>query len=213
VLIKVMPGDYVLAEPLLIDRSIDLRGSSELIEGDDGWPAGDAVPGTETRIVAANPVGSQSLFVVGRADATVLNDISIRGFVFQGATNGLEVLLTRVQNFEVAGNIFLAPAFLGMQSVASSGRATGNYFSGVGTGAALTGGYPASPSIYSGDINVSFAGNTVAGSLLTSALVTFTRNTAALNPAMLPQWQYLHGATFYDHRQGWSIGERLDRPS
>ncbi len=32
--------------------------------------------------------------------------------------------------------------------------------------------------------------------LLAPALVTFTRNAAALNPAALPQWQYLHGATF-----------------
>jgi hypothetical protein len=38
VLIKVRPGDYVLTEPFLIDRAPDLRGSTELIEGDDGWP-------------------------------------------------------------------------------------------------------------------------------------------------------------------------------
>jgi hypothetical protein len=83
VLIKVPPGDYVLTEPLLIDRALDLRGSTELIEGDDGWPTGDAVPGTETRILAANPVGTQPLFVVGRGDASVLNDVSIGGFVCQ----------------------------------------------------------------------------------------------------------------------------------
>ena len=305
VLIKVEPGDYVLAAPLLVGRSIELRGSTELMEGDDGWPTGEAVPGTETRIIAANPGGSESLFVIGRADAGVLDDIGVRGFVFHGAIDGLEVLLTRVRNFSVTGNIFRGPAFLGLQSVASSGRATGNHFSGVGTGAALTGGYPASPSsvvftgnrsvrnrfgglllngasinlpdlgdqleadvrgndlsdntnsatgfglrlfilrrdpgepgdsqssariravvqgnrivgnvlgvsidagfphrragtlcdprVFSGEINVSFADNTLAGSLLTPGLVTFTRNTAALSAAMLSQWQYLHAATF-----------------
>ena len=102
VLIKVLPGDYVLTKPLVIDHALDLRGSTELIEGDDGWPTGDAVPGTETRIVAANPVGTQPLFVVGRGDASVLNDVSIEGFIFQGATNGIEVLLTRVQHSEVS---------------------------------------------------------------------------------------------------------------
>jgi hypothetical protein len=39
------------------------------------------------------------------------------------------------------------------------------------------------------------ADNTVADNFLTSALVTFTRNTAAIDPTQLPQWQYLHGAT------------------
>jgi hypothetical protein len=42
VLIKVEPGDYVLAAPLLVERSIELRGSTELMVGDDGWPTGEA---------------------------------------------------------------------------------------------------------------------------------------------------------------------------
>ena len=49
---------------------------------------------------------------------------------------------------------------------------------------------------YSGEIAASFAGNTVAHNLLTSGLVTFTRNSAALDATMLPRWQYLHGAIF-----------------
>ena len=45
------------------------------------------------------------------------------------------------------------------------------------------------------------------------ALVTFTRNAAALNPAMLPQWQYLHGATFtITDPQGALADARLDHP-
>src|SRR4051794_2371885 len=56
--IKVKPGDYVLDAPLLLERPMDLHGSTELIQGDDGWPTGDVVAGTETRIVAANAVDS-----------------------------------------------------------------------------------------------------------------------------------------------------------
>ena len=52
------------------------------------------------------------------------------------------------------------------------------------------------PRVFSGSIDLRLGGNTVVGSLLTPALVTFTRNTAALNPATLSQWQYLHGAAF-----------------
>ncbi len=61
--------------------------------------------------------------------------------------------------------------------------------------------------------------------MLTPDLVTFTRSTAALNAAMLPQWQYLHAATFeiadrdgilanawIDHPQfDPFIGQRIDR--
>jgi hypothetical protein len=50
--------------------------------------------------------------------------------------------------------------------------------------------------VYSGSIDLSLAGNTVARSHLTSALITFTRNSGALDPSTLPLWQYLHSATF-----------------
>src|SRR5437867_2704761 len=134
VVINVGPGDYMLTESLIVERSfIELRGSTEIVQDDDGWPTGETVPGTETRVVAANPAGSQSLFVFGSPDTgSLLNDVTVRGFIFHGATRGAEVLLNRVQNYQVEGNIFATPAFAGLQSVASSGRATGNYASGVG---------------------------------------------------------------------------------
>ena len=168
--IKVRPGEYVLGAPLLIERSVDLRGASQLIEDGDGWPTGEVLGGTETRIVAANAVGSQALIVVGRSDASVLKNVSIRGFVFHGSTNGLEVLLNRVQNFQVSANVFREPALLGLQTVASSGVATGNYFSGLGTGAALTGGYPAAPSkvVFTGNRSVR---NLFGGLLLNGASI------------------------------------------
>ncbi len=306
VIVDVASGDYAIESSFVIDRPLDLRGSSVLIEDSDGWPTGEIVPGTETRIYATGSLGTQPLVAVGRSDAVVISDVGISGFVFEGTPAGIEVLLTRVQDYSVHNNVFRAPAFLGLQSIASSGRVAGNYFTGVGTGAILAGGYPASPSevtvtgnrsvrnmlggvllngasigipelgdqldavvrdndlsdntltpkfsfglrvfilrrdpgapgdsqsagnvrallqdnrivgnemglsvdagfpyrrvgttcdprVFSGSIDLTLKGNTLANSLLTPALVTFTRNGPALNPSTLPQWQYLHGATF-----------------
>jgi hypothetical protein len=322
VIIKVRPGEYALTQPLIVERSfMELRGSTELVEGDDGLPTGQAVPGTETRIIAATPSLSQSLFVVGRTGiGPLLRDVTISGFIFSGATGATEVLLDRVQNFEVRGNIFAAPASAGLRSEASSGRALGNYASGVGAGLLAYGGYAESPSnvvitgnrsvhnnngglalvgasidlpelgdeltavvrgndlsdntaragfsfglriaapggptlgaqssarvhalvegnriagnalgvtldagfpsrllngacdprTFSGDVDATFTGNTVTGSVLTQALVTFTRNQAALHQALLSQWQYLHGATFtIDDRDGTLANAWIDHP-
>jgi len=324
VVIKVEPGDYVLTEPLVIDRQLELRGSTEQVESDDPWPTGEVAAGTETRIYASDPLRSYSLVVVGRGDGGVLTGVRISGFVFEGTATGVEVLLTRVQDYWVADNVFRAPAGFAMQSIASSGRVTGNHFSGANTGAIFAGGYPASPStvvftgnravrndlagvllngvsinipelgdelnaivrdndlsdntfnpnqgiglrvfilrrdlgapgssqssahvharvegnringnrigitidagfpyrrvgavcdtrVYSGEIDLTLAGNAVTGSLLTPGLVTFTRQQAALTPAMLPQWQYLHAATFViSDRDGTLAGTWIDHPA
>lgn len=322
VVINVAPGDYAIESSLVIDRSLDLRGSSVLIEDADGWPTGAVAPGTETRILGTGPLGTQPLAAVGRSDGVVIDDVRIRGFVFEGKPDGIEVLLTRVQDFTIQDNVFRAPAFLGLQSVASSGCVAGNYFSGVGTGAALTGGYHTSPStvtftgnravhnifgglilngasiripelgdeldavvrnndlshntlsvtgwgvrlfilrrdrgapgdsqaaanvravlqdnrlvgnqiglsldagfpyrrvgttcdprVFSGTIDLRLQGNTLTDSLIAPALLTFTRNTAAVTPATLPQWQYLHGATFtISDRQGTLANAWIDHP-
>lgn len=301
VVIKVAPGDYPIASTLIIERPLELRGSSVLIEGADGWPTGDVAAGTETRVFSTNSTLSQ-LVRVGRGDGSVLNDVSIHGFVFQGIAQRDVVLLTRVQNFWVDANIFRGPARLGVQTVASSGRVTGNHFRGVATGAVLNGGYAESPSnvvvtgnrsvqntlggvllagssvgipevgdrldavvrendlsgntsanqgfglrvfvmspepgvaqsagsvyaqvqgnridgnrigvqidagfpfrsvsgvcesrVYSAVVDLDFQGNSLTGSLQAPALVSFTRNTAALNQSTLSLWQYLHNATF-----------------
>jgi len=323
VTIKVAPGDYVITETLRISRSLDLSGSSQLLIDGDALPTGDVAAGTETRIVAASSLGAQPVILVGRSNGTVLSGVRIGGFVLAGTAGGVEVQLTRVQDYLVSANVFRSPANFGLLSVASSGRVIGNHFSGVGTGAIFTGGYPASPSsvtftgnrsvrntlggallngasidipelgdqldavvrgndlsdntgnpnqsfglrvfilrrdlgapgdtqssarvhalvqnnriaanrhgividagfpyravgtvcdtrVYSGAVDLTFVDNTVTGSLVRSALVTFTRHVAALNQALLPQWQYLHGATFViDDRDGALADAWIDHP-
>ena len=169
VVIKVAPGNYAISSSLVVDRPLELRGSTVLIQDADGWPTGDVVAGTETRLFASNSTLAQVVRVEG-ADNSVLSDVTIRGFVFEGTTTGLSTLLNRVQNFRVADNLYRAPAFIALQTVASSGSVTGNHFSGVGTGAAFTGGYPASPSnvVASGNRSV---GNTIGGILLNGASI------------------------------------------
>jgi hypothetical protein len=304
VVIKVAPGDYALNSSLVIDRPLEMRGSSVVTKDGDGWPTGEVAAGTETRVFSSNATLAQ-LIRVGREDSTVLSDVTIRGFVLQGTATGFSMLLTRVQNFSVADNVFRAPANFALQSVASSGRVSGNHFSGANTGAIFLGGYAASPSnvvvtgnrsvqntiggvllagasfgipelgdqlnatvrdndlsgntssaqafglrvfilrrdlgapgdsqssasvkalvqdnrlqgnrigllvdagfpyrrvgsvcdsrVYSGTVDLTLAGNTLAGSTQTPALVTFTRSVSALTPSLLPQWQYLHTSTF-----------------
>jgi hypothetical protein len=276
-------------------------------------------------VFSTNPNLAQ-LIRVGRSDSGVLSDVSIRGFVVEGTATGVSVQLTRVQDYWISDDVFRAPANFAVRSTASSGRVTGNHFSGVNTGAIFTGGYPASPSnvvatgnravrnniggillngasidipelgdvvnatvrdndlsenfspnqpnqgfglrvfilrrdlgapgdsqssasvhalvqdnrlygnqigvvidagfpyrrvgsvcdtrVYSGDVDLTLAGNVLTGSLQTPALVTFTRNTAALNPALLPLWQYLHAATFaISDRDGTLTGAWIDHPA
>jgi hypothetical protein len=321
VTIRVAPGDYPLADTLVIDRSIDLRGSTEQFTDADAWPTGAVVPGTATRVFASNPVLTR-LMLVDHGDESVLRTVSVRGFVFEGTTSGISIQLDRVQGYWIADNVFTAPALYGLQSVASSGRVSGNYFGGVGTGAVFAGGYAESPSeilfdgnravnnanggvtlngasinipelgdelnaivrdndlsyntgnqgfglrafilrrdlsapgseqssgnvyaeiagnrlvgnrvgvyldagfpyrrvngvcdnrVYSGTMNFRFVRNTLTGSTMTGSLITFTRNLAALDSALLPQYQYLHGASFMISDRDGSLSDAwIDHPA
>lgn len=170
VIIKVEPGDYALDSTLLIDRPLELRGATVPVMGLDGWPTGAAVPGSATRLFAANPEMTR-LILVGRTNSSVLQNVTIRHFVLEGTAGGISILLNRVQGYWIAENLFRAPANFAMQSVASSGRVSGNHFSGVGTGAIFAGGYPGSPSI------VVFQGNRAVRNALGGVLL----NGASIN--------------------------------
>lgn len=63
-------------------------------------------------------------------------------------------------------------------------------------------------------MDLRFTDNTLSESTLTPAVVTFTRNTAALTPSMLPEWQYLHGATFtIEDQDGLLADAWIDHPA
>ena len=61
VVVNVEPGNYPLVSPLVIDFPLVLRGSTEqVVDVDDPWPTGSVVPGTQTRVFAAAPMGARS---------------------------------------------------------------------------------------------------------------------------------------------------------
>jgi hypothetical protein len=67
--------------------------------------------------------------------------------------------------------------------------------------------------VYTGTFDITLKGNELTGSLLTPALIAFTRNTAALNQGQLGSWQYLHGATYrIEDPDGTLAGYWLDHP-
>ena len=95
------PGDYPVDTTLVVDRSLELRGSSVSVKDADGWPTGEVAAGTETRVYSTNSALLQ-LLLVGRGDGGALSNVSIRGFVFEGTPTGISMLLTRVQDYRVA---------------------------------------------------------------------------------------------------------------
>jgi hypothetical protein len=70
------------------------------------------------------------------------------------------------------------------------------------------------PRVFSGTIDLELLGNSLSDSILAPALITTTRNNAALTPSMLPMWQYLHGATFsISDRDQTLMGAWIDHPT
>jgi len=68
--------------------------------------------------------------------------------------------------------------------------------------------------VYSGTLDLELQGNSVEGSLLTPALITFTRSQSALNTSLLPQWGYLHGSHFTITDQDGTLEDAwIDHPS
>ena len=78
VTIRVAPGDYALSQTLVIDRSLELRGSTQQAAGTDSWPSGEVVPGTATRVYASSSA-LPLLVTVDSGDGSVLTDVQVRG--------------------------------------------------------------------------------------------------------------------------------------
>ena len=69
------------------------------------------------------------------------------------------------------------------------------------------------PRTYTGTFDIVLRDNDVGPSRIPS-VVTFTRITATVNPATLPSWQYLHGATYTIDDPAGELGAfRLDHPA
>jgi len=154
VTIWVAPGHYVVSSTLVINRPLVLRGSSELVQDDEGLPTGEVLAGTETQIVATAALGAEPLISVGRANGVVISRVTIRNLVFTHADpTATQLTIRRVQDYRVSSNVFRTGGRIGLESIASSGDVIRNHFSLLETGAMFAAGYPQSPS------NVLFQGN------------------------------------------------------
>jgi hypothetical protein len=134
-----------------------------------GWPTGSIAPGTETKIVGTAALGTSALVSVGPSDDGVLHGVKIRNLTFDsGPARGDDLNFNRTHGYSVSENVFWGLTTNGIFSVASSGKIVGNYISVDGTGAAISAGYPASPS------TVEFVGNRVVGNVAGLVLIGST---------------------------------------
>ena len=157
--ILLSPGRYELSQPLLIDFAVEIRGSNKMIRGADGWPTGNVHSGTDTVIVGSATFGTGDLVQIGReAGPVITGPVTVQDLTFDlGGGNGptASVLhLVKVRNFAVRRNRFVeSNANIGILTVASSGRITENFISGVGCGMCIDAGTRSAPS------NVEIVGN------------------------------------------------------
>jgi hypothetical protein len=78
----VAPGTYPVSSTLRIQSSIDLRGSNVMEVDDAGWPTASIAPGTETRIVGTEALGTSDLVSAGPSDNGILHGVEIRNLTF-----------------------------------------------------------------------------------------------------------------------------------
>jgi len=164
IIVRVAPGEYVEDFPIYLNMSnFELRGSTQLIEDEDGLPGNcgsDLVPapcvepGTETVIMPVRPltVGQVLLVIAPTRDSPAdrVTDVSIRGFIFDGravdvTTGGLAIFVDRANNFSVQDNV-TRRLQIGVYTRMASGRIEGHFGYDSNDGLAIFGGseiYPA----------------------------------------------------------------------
>jgi hypothetical protein len=112
VTIWISAGDYLVAQPIKITRSIALKGTTVLADDASGLPTGGTQDGTATRIIATGTwTVADAVLTVGR-DGDVLNQVEISGLWFDVDPNLttvhprglLEVM--RVKSLLVGDSIF-----------------------------------------------------------------------------------------------------------
>jgi len=164
IIVRVAPGEYVEDFPIYLNMSnFELRGSTQLIEDEDGLPGNcgsDLVPapcvepGTETVIMPVRPltVGQVLLVIAPTRDSPAdrVTDVSIRGFIFDGravdvTTGGLAIFVDRANNFSLQDNV-MRRLQIGAYTRMASGKAEGHFGYDINDGLAINGGsriYPA----------------------------------------------------------------------
>jgi hypothetical protein len=143
--IMVAPGVYPVTQTIRLEKPVNLRGSNIMISSSDGWPTG-ALDRTETRIVGTAALRTATMIVAGRADGAVLDEVTISNLTIEtvaGGGNGLDIVKT--QGFAVRDNIIRGAGLFGLTTIASSGRVSSNYITGVSCGACIGAGNSGSP--------------------------------------------------------------------
>jgi hypothetical protein len=167
--------------------------------GNTGSPAvvdvtGNRIVGNRNGGVLLNGSGSDIDEFADELETTVEgNDLSDNAGP-NGVSFGVRVLvirrdLTSVVNTQSTGHV--------------SAIVTGNRIVHNQIGVLIDAGFPyrrvgtvCDPRTYSGSIDVTLRGNTLSGSTVTPALITFTRSTNTLTTTMATQWQYLHNSDY-----------------
>jgi len=173
---------------------------------------------TGAAVAAGYPASPSSVEFVGNRVVRNLAGLVLIGSTSRVPETGdeLDVLVrnndlsenNRVAGFSFGLRIFTINRPLGAPGdTQSTGnvRATiqGNRIADNQIGVTLDAGFPfrqvgpfCDPRIYAGRFDLELRGNTVSGSLFIPALITFTRNQAALHQVPLDVWQYLHSAIY-----------------
>ena len=170
VTIAVAPGTYSLSTTLNLDiPGLLLRGSNVIQVDTDGWPTGAVAPGTETKLLALPALANQPIILINSTSR-----VTVTKFTIDAGSNAMYgIRLIQAQGFMVSGNVISGNAFLGINTIASTGTVDGNYITGVGGGTVIWAGNAASPANVKFVNNRSVA-NAFGGVLVNGAVATAT---------------------------------------
>jgi hypothetical protein len=174
-----------------------------------------SVDGTGVAIAAGYPASPSSVDFVGNRVVDNVAGLVIIGSTSRVAEAGdeLDVVIrnndlsenNRVAGFSFGLRIFTINRPLGNTQSSGNVRALiqSNRIANNQIGVTIDAGFPfrqvgtvCDSRVFSGRFDLDFRGNTLTGSQFIPALITFTRNQAALHQFPFNLWQYLHSATF-----------------
>jgi hypothetical protein len=150
VTIDVAPATYSLSTTLNLDiPNLVLQGSNVMQVDTDGWPTGTVAPKMETKLLAQPALANQPIILINSTSGVTVTKFTIDANKY--AMYGIRLI--QAQGFTVSGNVISGNAYLGLNSIASTGTVDGNYITGVGGGTVIWAGNAASPA------NVKFVNN------------------------------------------------------